>query len=218
MNLARAEETSADFSLAEDLVADIAAGRMVILVDEESRENEGDLVMAAAHVTPASIAFMADQGRGLICLALSGAMADRLDLKPLPARHASRFGTAFLDPIEARRGVTTGISAADRAHTILTAIDPRSTPGDISTPGHVFPLRARDGGVLERAGHTEAAVDLARLAGLAPAGVICEIMGPDGTMLRGADLVKYARHAGLKIGAIADLIRLRRDMSLMTKF
>lgn len=214
MKALRAAMPDMDFSPAPVLIAEIAAGRMVVLLDDEARENEGDLVMAAACVTPDSIAFMADQGRGLICLALDGSIADRLELNALPVRNEGRFGTAFLDPIEARRGVTTGICAADRATTIRIAVDPRSGPEDVSTPGHVFPLRARAGGVLERAGHTEAAVDLARLAGLSPAGVICEIMGADGVMLRGAALMAYARRTDLKIGTIADLIRFRREISL----
>lgn len=199
------------FADPRDLIADIAAGRMVILTDDAARENEGDLLMAAAYVTPQAIAFMAHEGRGLICLALDGSIADRLGLNPLPVRHANRFGTAFLDPIEARHGISTGISAADRARTIQTAIDPASGPDDLSTPGHVFPLRARKGGVRIRPGHTEAAVDLARLAGLAPAGIICEIMNPDGTMARTPDLVGFAHRAGLRLGTIADLINYVKD-------
>lgn len=188
-----------------EILAEVAAGRPVILIDDESRENEGDLIVAAEKITPDHIAFMAREGRGLICLALDGAIADRLDLRPVRARGRERFGTAFLDSIEASQGVTTGISAADRAHTIRTVLDPKTGPDDIATPGHVFPLRARAGGVLTRSGHTEAAVDLARLAGLAPAGVICEIMKDDGTMARLPDLAIFARRHGVALGRICDL-------------
>src|SRR6478735_11623867 len=165
-----------------ELVAELAAGRMVILVDEEDRENEGDLTLAADHVSPEAINFMARYGRGLICLTLTDERADHLRLFPMTQQNSSRFGTAFTETIEAREGVTTGISAADRAHTIRTAIAPDATFNDLVRPGHIFPLRARQGGVLVRAGQTEASVDLARMAGLYPAGVICEVMNPDGTM------------------------------------
>lgn len=188
------------------IIAEIAVGRPVILIDDESRENEGDLIVAAEKITPDHIAFMAREGRGLICLALDGAIADRLDLRPARVRGRERFGTAFLDSIEAVQGVTTGISAADRAHTICSALDPKTGPDDIATPGHVFPLRARAGGVLTRSGHTEAAVDLARLAGLAPAGVICEVMKDDGTMARLPDLAVFAHRHGIALGRICDLV------------
>ncbi|MBX6422403.1 bifunctional 3,4-dihydroxy-2-butanone-4-phosphate synthase/GTP cyclohydrolase II [Thermosulfurimonas sp. F29] len=197
----------------EEAIEDIRAGRMVIVVDDEDRENEGDLVMAAEKVTPEAINFMAKYGRGLICLTLTPEDVERLQLPLQPRRHGTQFDTAFTVSIEARHGVTTGISAYDRAHTIKVAIDPKSGPEDIVTPGHVFPIRAREGGVLVRAGHTEASVDLARLAGLRPAGVICEIMKDDGTMARLPDLEKFAAEHGLKIITIRDLIayRLRNE-------
>ena len=190
-------------------VADIQAGRMVVVVDDEDRENEGDLTLAAEHVTPEAIDFMARYGRGLICLALTEERADHLRLPPMTQQNSSRFGTAFTESIEAREGVTTGISAADRARTIRTAIDPRSTSADLARPGHVFPLRARRGGVLVRAGQTEASVDLARLAGLTPAGVICEIMRDDGEMARIPDLIPFCRQHGLRMITVAELIRYR---------
>lgn len=201
----------------EDILADIRQGKPVIIVDDEDRENEGDLIIAAEKATAENINFMAKEGRGLICLPMERAMIERLDLE-LMGRGNSRNRTAFTVSIEAREGVTTGISAADRAHTILTAINSDSGPEDIASPGHVFPLMARDGGVLVRAGHTEAAVDLARMAGLSGAGVICEIMNDNGTMARLPDLVSYAQRHGLKIGTIADLIawRLRKE-SLVKK-
>ncbi len=197
----------------EEALEDIRAGRMIIVTDDEDRENEGDLVLAAEKVTPEAINFMAKYGRGLICLALPREDIERLQLPLQPRRHGTRFDTAFTVSIEARYGVTTGISAHDRAHTIKVAIDPQSGPEDIVTPGHVFPIQARDGGVLVRAGHTEASVDLARLAGLKPAGVICEIMNDDGTMARMPDLEKFAERHGLKIVTIRDLIayRLRHE-------
>ncbi|MFN3615152.1 MAG: 3,4-dihydroxy-2-butanone-4-phosphate synthase [Rubrimonas sp.] len=197
-------------SSVEELLEEARNGRMFILVDHEDRENEGDLVIAAQFATPDAINFMATHGRGLICLALPGDHIDRLGLPLMASANQSRHETAFTVSIEAREGVTTGISAHDRARTIAVAIDPRSTPQDLATPGHVFPLRARDGGVLVRAGHTEAAVDIPRLAGLAPAGVICEIMNDDGTMARLPDLVAFAQRHNLKIGTIADLIAHRR--------
>ncbi|HYC03247.1 MAG TPA: 3,4-dihydroxy-2-butanone-4-phosphate synthase [Azospirillaceae bacterium] len=195
---------------AEELVAEARAGRMFILVDDEDRENEGDLVIPADTATPEAINFMAKYGRGLICLAMDRQQIERLGLPLMARQNASRHQTAFTVSIEAREGVTTGISAADRAQTIKVAVDPKSGPQDIATPGHVFPLVARDGGVLVRAGHTEAAVDLARMAGMRPAGVICEIMNDDGTMARLPDLVPFAQAHGLKIGTIADLIAYRR--------
>ena len=190
-------------------VAEIRAGRMVVVVDDEDRENEGDLTLAAEFATPEAINFMARYGRGLICLTLTEERADRLHLFPMTQQNSSRFGTAFTETIEAREGVTTGISAADRAHTIKTAIDPKSTPSDLARPGHVFPLRARRGGVLVRAGQTEASVDLARLAGVTPAGVICEIMRDDGEMARIPDLIPFCWEHGLRILTVAELIRYR---------
>ncbi len=188
---------------------EVKAGRMIVVVDDEDRENEGDLMLAAEHVTPEAINFMAREGRGLICLALTEERADYLRLGPMSQENSSRFGTAFTETIEAREGVTTGISAYDRAHTIKVAIDPRSTAHDLARPGHVFPLRARKGGVLVRAGQTEASVDLARLAGLIPAGVICEVMKDDGTMARVPDLVEFCNRHGLKMLTVAELIRYR---------
>jgi 3,4-dihydroxy 2-butanone 4-phosphate synthase/GTP cyclohydrolase II len=190
-------------------VAEIRAGRMVVVVDDEDRENEGDLTLAAEFVTPEAINFMARFGRGLICLTLTEERADHLRLFPMTQQNSSRFGTAFTETIEAREGVTTGISAADRAHTIRTAIDAGATSGDLVRPGHVFPLRARRGGVLVRAGQTEASVDLARLAGLNPSGVICEIMRDDGEMARIPDLIPFCREHGLRILTVAELIRYR---------
>ncbi len=193
----------------EDLVEDIREGKMVILVDDEDRENEGDLTMAAEKVTPEAINFMATHGRGLICLSLEPEKVDSLGLPLMVRDNTSHYETAFTISIEARRGVTTGISAADRARTILTAIDSECRPQDLARPGHVFPLRAAKGGVLKRAGQTEGSVDLARLAGLLPAGVICEIMNDDGTMARLPDLKLFAKKHGLRIGTIADLIKYR---------
>jgi 3,4-dihydroxy 2-butanone 4-phosphate synthase / GTP cyclohydrolase II len=190
-------------------LAEIRAGRMVVVVDDEDRENEGDLTLAAEHVTPEAINFMARYGRGLVCLALTEERADHLRLFPMTQQNSSRFGTAFTETVEAREGVTTGISAADRAHTIRVAIDPRSTAADLVRPGHVFPLRARRGGVLVRAGQTEASVDLARLAGLTPAGVICEIMRDDGAMARIPDLIPFCREHSLRMLTVAELIRYR---------
>ena len=187
----------------------IRAGRMVVVVDDEDRENEGDLTLAAEHVSPEAINFMARYGRGLICLTLTEERADYLRLFPMTQQNSSRFGTAFTETIEAREGVTTGISAADRSHTIRTAIDPNSTYADLARPGHVFPLRARRGGVLVRAGQTEASVDLARMAGLNPSGVICEVMRDDGEMARIPDLIPFCREHGLRILTVAELIRYR---------
>jgi 3,4-dihydroxy 2-butanone 4-phosphate synthase/GTP cyclohydrolase II len=190
-------------------IAEIRAGRMVVVVDDEDRENEGDLTLAAEFVTPEAINFMARYGRGLICLTLTEERADHLRLYPMSAQNSSRFGTAFTETIEAREGVTTGISAPDRSHTIRTAIDPDATAADLARPGHIFPLRARKGGVLVRAGQTEASVDLARLAGLNPSGVICEIMRDDGEMARIPDLIPFCKEHGLTILTVAELIRYR---------
>ncbi len=193
----------------EEALEDLRHGKIIILVDDEDRENEGDLTIAAEKVTPEGINFMAKYGRGLICLALSPGIVDRLNLSPMVYDNRSPFKTAFTTSIEARCGVTTGISAADRAHTILTAVAEDSKPEDLVQPGHVFPLRARRGGVLFRTGQTEGAVDLARLAGLTPAGVICEVMKDDGTMARMPDLEKFAEEHDLKIVTVADLISYR---------
>ncbi|MEC7488576.1 MAG: 3,4-dihydroxy-2-butanone-4-phosphate synthase [Pseudomonadota bacterium] len=192
-----------------DVIQDIRNGRMVVVVDDEDRENEGDLIVAAQMATPDTINFMAKYGRGLICLAMTGDRIDHLGLSLMSSNNRSQFETAFTTSIEAREGVTTGISASDRARTIAVAIDPSKERDDIVTPGHVFPLRAQDGGTLVRTGHTEAAVDLARLAGLNPSGVICEIMNEDGTMARLPDLVKFAQFHGVKVATIADLIAYR---------
>ncbi|MFT6580311.1 MAG: 3,4-dihydroxy 2-butanone 4-phosphate synthase/GTP cyclohydrolase II [Alphaproteobacteria bacterium] len=194
----------------EEIIEEARNGRMFILVDDEDRENEGDLVIPAQMATPEVVNFMAMHGRGLICLSLTRDRIQSLGLSMLPQQNSSRLETAFTVSIEAREGVTTGISAPDRARTIAVAIDPSKGPGDIATPGHVFPLLARDGGVLVRTGHTEASVDIARLAGLNPSGLICEIMNDDGTMARREDLVQFAQFHGLKIGTIADLIAYRR--------
>ena len=194
----------------EDVIEDARNGKMFILVDAEERENEGDLVIPAQMCTPEAVNFMAKYGRGLICLSLTGDRAKQLNLQLMSSTNQSRHQTAFTVSIEAREGISTGISAHDRAHTVSVAIDPTKGATDIVSPGHVFPLVARDGGVLVRAGHTEAAVDIARLAGLYPAGVICEIMNDDGTMARLPDLVQFAQLHGLKIATIADLIAYRR--------
>jgi 3,4-dihydroxy 2-butanone 4-phosphate synthase/GTP cyclohydrolase II len=193
----------------EEAAADIRDGRMIIVVDDEDRENEGDLVCAAEKVTPEIINFMATHARGLICMPLTEERCDELHLTMQVADNTSFLGTAFTVSIEARKGVTTGISAADRAMTILTAVDPNTKPADLARPGHVFPLRARTGGVLVRPGQTEASVDIARIAGLAPAGVICEIMNPDGTMARMPDLIEFAQEHDLKIISVAELVRYR---------
>lgn len=198
----------------EEVIEDLRQGKMVILVDDEDRENEGDLTMAAEAVTPEAINFMAKYGRGLICLTMTAEKCDHLRLPPMVSSNTSSFGTAFTVSIEAKKGVTTGISAADRAHTILTAVADDAKPEDLARPGHVFPLRAKPGGVLVRAGQTEGSVDLARLAGLKQAGVICEIMNEDGTMSRMPELKKFAKEHGLKICTIADLVayRLRNEL------
>ena len=199
------------FSSVEQAIEEIRAGRFVVVVDDEDRENEGDLTIAAQFVTPEAVNFMATYGRGLICLCLTPERCEELGLRQMTDQNETPFGTAFTVSIEAREGVSTGISAHDRAHTIQVAIDPTSTARDLVQPGHVFPLRARTGGVLQRSGQTEAAVDLARLAGLAPAGVVCEIMNDDGTMARVSDLIGYCEHHGLKMVTVADLIEYRRE-------
>ena len=207
------EDLSEFLSPISEVIEDIRNGKMVVVVDDEDRENEGDLIVAGQMATPDAINFMAKYGRGLICLAMTGDRVDHLGLSLMSSDNRSQFETAFTTSIEARDGVTTGISASDRARTIAVAIDPANGRDEIVTPGHVFPLRAQDGGTLVRTGHTEAAVDLARLAGLNPSGVICEIMNEDGTMARLPDLVKFAQFHGLKLATIADLIayRLRND-------
>ena len=202
---------------AEDIIEEARRGRMFILVDDEDRENEGDLVIPAQWATPDAINFMAKHARGLICLALTRERVEQLGLPLMAQNNGTRHQTAFTVSIEAREGVTTGISAADRARTVAVAIDTSCGSQDIVSPGHVFPLVARDGGVLERTGHTEAAVDLARLAGLTPAGVICEIMNDDGTMARRNDLITFAQRHGLKIGTISDLIAYRRRYDSIIK-
>ncbi len=210
MSIAEKDQDTSFLSPIEDVLEDARNGRMFVLVDAEDRENEGDLVIPAQMATPDAINFMAKYGRGLICLTLTAERAGQLNLDLMTRHNESRHQTAFTVSIEAREGISTGISAHDRARTISVAIDPTRGPEDISTPGHIFPLIAREGGVLMRAGHTEAAIDLARLAGLYPSGVICEIMNDDGTMARMPDLVAFARHHGLKLAAIADLIAYRR--------
>ncbi len=205
-------------SCVEDIVADMRAGRMVVLVDEEDRENEGDLVLAADHVTPEAINFMARHGRGLICLTLTRALCERLQLPPMVARNGAKHATAFTVSIEAAEGVSTGISAADRSRTVQAAVAANASASDLVQPGHIFPLQAVDGGVLMRAGHTEAGCDLASMAGCSPTSVICEIMNEDGSMARLPDLQLFAAQHGLKIGTIADLIEHRsRTESLVEK-
>lgn len=201
----------------EDAVEDIRNGKMIIIVDDEDRENEGDLVCAAEKVTPEIISFMAVQGRGLICMPITEERADELNLHPQTADNTSSMGTAFTISIEAREGVTTGISAADRAKTILTAVDENTKPSDLARPGHVFPLRAKRGGVLVRVGQTEASVDIARIAGLKPAAVICEIMNDDGTMSRMPELEVFAQKHDLKIISVADLVRYRVEKELLVR-
>ncbi len=206
-------DTAYNLASPEEIIDDARNGRMYILVDAEDRENEGDLIIPAQFATPDAINFMAKFGRGLICLAIEQAKADVLGLSNMSADNRSRFETAFTQSIEAREGVTTGISAGDRSHTIQTAIDPESRQDDIVSPGHMFPIIAKDGGVLVRTGHTEASVDISRMAGLNPSAVICEIMNDDGTMARLDDLVKFAQFHGLKIGTIEDLVayRMKKD-------
>jgi 3,4-dihydroxy 2-butanone 4-phosphate synthase/GTP cyclohydrolase II len=202
-------EDSSPFAPIERAVEDLQAGKFVIVVDDEDRENEGDLVLAAERVTPETINFMAREGRGLICLALTEERCDELELPPMVEENTSNFGTAFTVSIEARGRTTTGISAADRAATVAVAIDPKTRPWDLLRPGHMFPLRAQAGGVLKRAGQTEASVDLCRIAGLTPAAVLCEIMNEDGTMARVPDLARFGQRHGLAIVTVADLIRHR---------
>ncbi len=209
MSVAEHDTLSTHLSSIEEVLEDARNGRMFILVDAEERENEGDLVIPAQMATPEAINFMATHGRGLICLALNSERADLLNLEPMARSNKSRHQTAFTVSIEAREGISTGISAHDRSHTIAVAIDPTKDSRDIVTPGHVFPLVAKNGGVLVRSGHTEAAVDVARLAGVYPAGVICEIMNDDGTMARLTDLIPFAERHGLKIATISDLIAYR---------
>jgi 3,4-dihydroxy 2-butanone 4-phosphate synthase/GTP cyclohydrolase II len=202
--------TESPFATIEEAIEEIRQGRMVVVCDDEDRENEGDLTMAAQFATPEAVNFMAKEARGLICLALTPDRCDELGLNLMAAKNETPLQTAFTVAIEAREGVTTGISAADRARTIQVAVDPKASPRDLVQPGHVFPLKAKPGGVLERTGQTEAAVDLARLAGLNPAGVICEVMNEDGTMARVPDLVPYCQKHGLKLVTVADLIAYRR--------
>jgi 3,4-dihydroxy 2-butanone 4-phosphate synthase / GTP cyclohydrolase II len=224
MNLRLASGDQHALATPEEIIEEAQKGRMFILADDEDRENEGDLVIPAQFATPDAINFMAKYGRGLICLAMERKQVERLGLPMMSQQNGTRFQTAFTVSIEAREGVTTGISAADRAHTIQTAIASNSGPQDIVTPGHVFPLLARDGGVLVRAGQTECSVDFARMAGLLPAAVICEIMNEDGSMARMPDLIKFAQFHNLKIGTVADLIAYRRrtetivERSLTTPF
>jgi 3,4-dihydroxy 2-butanone 4-phosphate synthase/GTP cyclohydrolase II len=218
MRIAKGAKGTNPFAPIEDAVAAIRRGEMVIVVDDEDRENEGDLTMAAEKVTAEAINFMARHGRGLVCLPMTGERLDKLEIPLMVTNNSTRFETAFCVPIEAKRGTSTGISAADRAATVKAAINPKTKPSDLARPGHMFPLRARDGGVLVRAGQTEAAVDLARIAGLTPAGVICEIMNDDGTMARVPALARFARKHQLLMITIADLIRYRmRTEGLVTK-
>ena len=197
------------FNSIAEIIADIKKGRLVIIVDDEARENEGDLIMAASRVTPKKINFMATFGRGLICTPLTGDRLDSLGLKAMVEDNTERMDTAFTISVDAKKGTTTGISAHDRAFTLKTLLNPKTAPEDLARPGHIFPIRAKEGGVLTRSGHSEAAVDLARLAGLYPAGVICEIMNEDGTMARTPDLIRFSRRHGLKISTITDLISYR---------
>ncbi|HEY3972928.1 MAG TPA: 3,4-dihydroxy-2-butanone-4-phosphate synthase [Candidatus Sulfotelmatobacter sp.] len=197
------------FTSVPDAIEEIRAGRMIVVVDDEDRENEGDLTLAAEKVTPEAINFMAKYGRGLVCLAMTEERLEHLNIGPMTSENTSQFGTAFCEAIDARTGVTTGISAHDRARTIQVAIDPATKPSDLARPGHMFPLRARKGGVLVRAGQTEASVDLARLAGMVPAGIICEIMKDDGSMARVPDLIEFCREHGMKMLTVAELIRHR---------
>src|ERR687891_532285 len=205
------------FSPIEEIIEDIKSGKMVIVCDDEDRENEGDLTMAAELVTPEDINFMATHGRGLICLPMAEELLDRLEIPQMVTHNASRMGTAFTASIEAKEGITTGISAADRAHTCRVAVDEATGPEDLVMPGHVFPLRAKPGGVLQRAGQTEAAVDLARLAGLKPAGVICEVMKEDGTMARVPDLEQFSAEHGVKMVTVAQIIEHRRTYETLVK-
>ena len=201
--------SQAPFTDVPTAIAEFRAGRMIVIVDDEDRENEGDLTLAAEKVTPEAINFMAKYGRGLVCLTMTEERLDHLRIGPMTSENTSNYGTAFCEAIDARQGVTTGISAYDRAHTIKVAIDPATRPADLARPGHVFPLRARKGGVLVRAGQTEASVDLARMAGMVPAGIICEIMRDDGTMARVPDLIEFCRTHEMKMLTVAELIRYR---------
>ena len=215
-NLQEGKHTMTAVSTIPEILADIKAGKMVIITDAEDRENEGDLVMAAQFVTPQAINFMIKHARGLVCLPMNDELVDRLRLPQMTQKNGAQYGTQFHRSIEAAQGISTGISAADRAHTIQTAVSPEVRPEDIVQPGHIFPLRSQKGGVLVRAGHTEAAVDLAQMSGLMPAGVICEILNDDGTMARMPELMKFAEEHGIKIGTIADLIEYRsRTESLL---
>src|SRR3954462_3011175 len=207
--MAKTRKKKSPFAPIEDAIQAIRDGRMIIVVDDEDRENEGDLTIAAAKITPEAINFMAKYGRGLICLPMTEERLQELDLPQMVVKNTARFDTAFCAPIEAKGVTSTGISAGDRAATVLAAIDPRTRPSDLARPGHMFPLKARNGGVLVRAGQTEAAVDLARIAGLYPAGVICEIMNDDGTMARVPELTKFAKRHKLLMITIADLIQYR---------
>src|SRR5689334_13996114 len=209
LKLAKTARSTPPFAAVEDAVAAIRAGKMIIVVDDEDRENEGDLTMAASKVTPEAINFMVKHGRGLVCLAMTPERLDELELPLEVATNSSRRETAFCVSIDAASGTSTGVSAADRARTVEVAITPGTAPRDLARPGHIFPLRARSGGVLVRSGHTEAAVDLARIAGLYPAGVICEVMNENGSMARVPELSKFARKHGLLMITIADLIRYR---------
>jgi 3,4-dihydroxy 2-butanone 4-phosphate synthase/GTP cyclohydrolase II len=218
LRIAKGAQSRRDFAPIEDAIAAIGRGEIVVVVDDEGRENEGDLTIAAEKITPAAINFMATHGRGLICMPMTGARLDELEIPLQVDKNTTPMQTAFTVSIEARRGVSSGISAADRAATVRAAINSTTKPGDLARPGHMFPLRARDGGVLVRAGHTEAAVDLARIAGLYPAGVICEIMSKDGTMARVPELTRFARKHGLLVITVADLIRYRmRTESMVHK-
>src|ERR687898_494277 len=218
LKIAKGRKKSSPFARIEDAIEAFRAGEIIIVCDDEDRENEGDLTLAAEKVTPKAINFMAKHGRGLICMPMTGERLDELDIPLMVEKNSTRFETAFCVAIEAKRGTSTGISAADRSATIRAAIHPKTRPSDLARPGHIFPLRARDGGVLVRAGQTEAAVDLARIAGLTPAGVICEIMNDDGTMARVPALTKFARKHKLLMITIADLIRYRmRTEGLVTK-
>jgi 3,4-dihydroxy 2-butanone 4-phosphate synthase / GTP cyclohydrolase II len=217
LRIAKGSKKGSPFAPIEDAVEAVRAGRMIIVVDDEDRENEGDLTIAAEKITPEAINFMAKHGRGLICLSMTGERLDQLEVPLMVEKNTTTFNTAFCVSIEAKHGTSTGISAADRASTVLAAINPATKPSDLSRPGHMFPLRARDGGVMVRAGQTEAAVDLARIAGLYPAGVICEIMNDDGTMARVPELTKFARKHGLLMITIADLIKYRMSTERLVK-
>jgi 3,4-dihydroxy 2-butanone 4-phosphate synthase / GTP cyclohydrolase II len=217
LRIAKGSKKGSPFAPIEDAVRAIRDGEMIIVVDDEDRENEGDLTIAAEKITPAAINFMARQGRGLICMPMTGERLDQLEIPLMVEKNTTSFNTAFCVTIEAKKNVSTGISASDRANTVLAAIDPATKPSDLARPGHMFPLRARDGGVMVRAGQTEAAVDMARIAGLYPAGVICEIMNEDGTMARVPELTKFARKHGLLMITIADLIKYRMRTERLVK-